>query len=166
MRPATLCPVFPNIMNELKEPQVKRQFLLSNPPVRSSQDLNSDQKPSIVLTWISQNPSPSSSRANSPPSDTRCGGVAPFGQPIVNVIFIGVDNSSFGNRLFDQRGDRLLLHVWEHRDDNLAATLHHAEDRRFLLLQRSSAVFTLQPACPSRPFFLTSSGLPLCPATT
>src|SRR5271166_1163009 len=94
-------------------------------------------------------------------------GVAPFGQPTVNVIFIGVDNSSFSDRSFDQRGDCVLLHVWEHRDDNLAATLHHADDRRFLLFQRSSAPFTLQPtAAPGPPLFLTSSGLPLCPATT
>src|SRR5271166_2507549 len=81
-------------------------------------------------------------------------GIAPFGQPTVNVIFIGVDNSSFSNRSFDQRGDRLLLHVREHRDDNLAATLHHTENRRFLLLQRSSAPFPLQPtAAPGPPFF-------------
>ena len=57
---------FSNIVNELKEPQVKRQFLLRNPLCGRSQDLNRDQKPSIVLTWTSQNPSPSSSRANSP----------------------------------------------------------------------------------------------------
>ena len=80
--------------------------------------------------------------------------VAPFGQPTINVIFISVDNSYFSNRSFDQRGDRVLLHVWEHRDDNLASTLHHTEDRRFLLLQRSSAPFPLQPtAAPGPPLF-------------
>ena len=31
-------------------------------------------------------------------------GIAPFGQPTVNVIFIGVDNSSFSDRSFDQWG--------------------------------------------------------------
>ena len=94
-------------------------------------------------------------------------GVAPLGEPIVNIIFISIDNSSFRNCPFDQRGDRLLLHVWEHPEDNLAGTLHHAEDRRFLLLQRSSAPFPLQPAAATEPpFFLTSSGWPLCPATT
>ena len=82
-------------------------------------------------------------------------GIAPFGQPTVNVIFISVDNSSFSNRLFDQRGDRVLLHVREHRDDNLAATLHHAEDRRFLLLQRSSAPFPLQPTAAPGPLFFS-----------
>ncbi len=92
--------------------------------------------------------------------------VAPFGQPTVNVIFIGADNSSFGDRSFDQRGDRVLLHVREHRDDNLAAPLHHAEDRRFLLLQRSSAPFPLQPSAALGPLFLTFSGLQFCPATT
>jgi len=86
-------------------------------------------------------------------------GVAPLGEPIVDIIFIGIDNSSIRNCSFDQRGDRLLLHVWEHPDDNLSGTLHHAEDRRFLLLQRSSAPFPLQPAAAPEPlFFLTSSG--------
>ena len=89
-------------------------------------------------------------------------GVAPFGQPIVNVIFIGVDNSSFSNRSFNQRGDRLLSHVREHRDDNRTATPHHAEDRRFLLLQRSSAPFTPQPtAVPGPPFFFDLLGFTL-----
>src|SRR5208337_3249531 len=66
-------------------------------------------------------------------------GVAPLGEPIVDIIFISIDNSSFRNCSADQRGDRLLLHVWEHPDENLSGALHHAEDRRFLLLQRSSA---------------------------
>src|ERR1017187_3483304 len=89
-------------------------------------------------------------------------GGAPFVQPTINVIFISVNNSSFSNRLFDQGGDRLLLHVREHPDDNLAATLHHAEDRRFLLLQRSSAPFTLQRTpSPGPPLFFNLLGFTL-----
>ena len=66
-------------------------------------------------------------------------GISPFVHPTVNVIFIVIDNISFIDFSFDHWCDRVLLHVREHRDDNLTATLHHAENRRFLLLQRSSA---------------------------
>src|SRR5271157_5437164 len=159
---------FSNIVNELEEPEVKRQFLLRNPPVWS--EPGPQQRPK-ALDRVDMDFAKSIPIlvAGELPGRVTHGvvGVAPFGQPTVNIVFIGVDNSSFSNRSFDQRGDRVLLHVWEHRDDNLAATLHHTEDRRFLLLQRSSAPFPLQPtAAPGPPFFLTSSGLPLCPATT
>ena len=156
------------VQNELKEPQVKRQFLLRNPPMRS--EPRPQQRPK-ALNRVDMDFAKSIPIlvAGELPGRVTHGvvGIAPFGQPTVNVIFIGIDNSSFSDRSFDQWGDRVLLHVREHRDDNLAATLHHAEDRRFLLLQRSSAPFTLQPtAAPGPLFFLTSSGLPLCPATT
>src|SRR5208283_64292 len=155
-------------MNELKEPQVKRQFLLRNPPMRS--EPRPQQRPKALnRVDVDFAKSIPILVAGELPGRVTHGvvGVTPFGQPTVNVIFIGVDNSSFRNRLFDKWGDRVLLHVREHRDDNLAATLHHTEYRRFLLLQRSSAPFPLQPtAAPGPPLFLTSSGFPLCPATT
>src|SRR5208337_806218 len=159
---------FSNIVNELKEPQVKRQFLLRNPPVRSKPRPQQGPKALNRVDMDFAESIPILVAGELPGRVTHgVVGVAPFGQPTVNVIFLSVDNSSFSNRSLDQRGDCVLLHVWEHRDDNRAATLHHAEDRRFLLLQRSSAPFTLQPtAAPGPPLFLTSSGLPLCPATT
>src|SRR5271165_5092400 len=159
---------FSNLVNELKEPQVKRQFLLRNPPVRSKPRPQQGPKALNRVDMDFAESIPILVAGELPGRVTHgVVGVAPFGQPTVNVIFLSVDNSSFSNRSLDQRGDCVLLHVWEHRDDNRAATLHHAEDRRFLLLQRSSAPFTLQPtAAPGPLFFLTSSGLPLCPATT
>src|SRR5674476_411771 len=91
--------------------------------------------------------------------------VAPFGQPTVNVIFIRVDNSSFGDRSLDQGCDRHLFHILQHPDHDLARALDHAEDRRLFLGQRAATALPLQFAAASlSPFFFTASGLPLCPA--
>src|SRR4051812_6872709 len=93
--------------------------------------------------------------------------VAPFGQPGIDVVLVRVDHRPRSDRPLDQRADRLLLDVREHADDDLAATLDHPEDRRFLFLQRAPAGCPLQPTSPAlSPFLLTASGWPLCPATT
>src|SRR5262249_23157729 len=49
-----------------KKPRYSGNFSCESPRCGRSQLRSSDQNPSIVLTWTSQDPSPSSSRANSP----------------------------------------------------------------------------------------------------
>src|SRR5919112_5839091 len=94
-------------------------------------------------------------------------GVAPLGEPGVDVILVGVDDAPRGDRGLDQRADRPLLDVRQHADDDLTGPLDHPEDRRLLLRQRPPARSPLQPPTPSgSPFFLTAPGWPLCPATT
>src|SRR6266576_6192457 len=97
----------------------------------------------------------------------RAVGIAPFGQPAIDVIFIGVDDRTLGDRPSDQRADRRLLDILQHSDNNLTGALDHAEDRRLLLGQRPAAPLPLQPTAASlASFFFTASGCPLCPATT
>src|SRR3982750_3114966 len=93
--------------------------------------------------------------------------VAPLDQPAGDVVFIGVHRSPLDYHQIDQGADRRLLDVPQHPDHDLAAALQHPEDRRLLLRQRPPAASPFQAsASPGPPFFLTSSGCPLCPATT
>ena len=88
--------------------------------------------------------------------------VAPFVQAMVDVVLVGIDRAARRDDRPDQRADGDLLHVGQHPDDDLAAPLDHAEDRRLLLLQRPPAGSPLQAsAAPRSPFFLTASGFPL-----
>lgn len=94
-------------------------------------------------------------------------GVAPLGQPGLDVIFICVNNRPWGDRSSNQRLDRRLLDILQHPDDDFARALEHAQDRWLLLLQRPASPLSLQPAASGgTAFFLTASGCPLCPATT
>src|SRR4051812_22828199 len=93
--------------------------------------------------------------------------VAPFAQPGVDVVLVGVDHRPLGDRFPDRGADGPLPDVGQHANDDLAASLDHPEDRRLLLLQRPPARCPLQPSSPTRPpFFATASWWPLCPATT
>src|SRR5687767_2259124 len=93
--------------------------------------------------------------------------VAPGFQAGVDVVLVRVDERPLGDRGLDHRPDRRLLHVGQHAHDHLTASLDQAEDRRLVLFQRAAAPRSRQPAAPSRaPLFATTSGWPLCPATT
>src|SRR5262249_9482179 len=97
----------------------------------------------------------------------RAVGVAPLGEPGVDVVLVGVNGAPRGDRRLDQRADRPLLDIGEHPDHDLTGPLDHPEHRRLLLLQRPPARRPLQPPSPAGPpLFLTASGWPLCPATT
>src|SRR5262249_62281232 len=74
---------------------------------------------------------------------------------------------SRGDRLADQRADRLRLDVGRHAEDELATPREHPEHRRLLLLERPPARGPLQPPAAARsPFLAAAAGWPLCPATT
>ena len=85
--------------------------------------------------------------------------VALFGQPIVDVVFIGVDDRSGDNCLADQRTDGDLLHVRQHLQHHLPSPLQHSEDRWFLLFQGAASPRAFQPpATPGPAFFFTAVG--------
>ena len=67
----------------------------------------------------------------------------------------------------NQRLDGPLLDVCQHEYDHLSTTLNHAKDRWLLGFKCPSAALAFERHCagPATPFFATSSGLPLCPAT-
>src|SRR5262249_45730639 len=93
--------------------------------------------------------------------------IAPLRQPAVDVVLVGVDFRSRGDRPLDQRADRPLLDVGQHPDDERAAPLDHPEDRRLLLRRCPPAGCPARPpATADSPFFATAAGWPLCPATT
>jgi len=60
------------IMHELEEAEIKGQLVLRDAAMRTQPGRSSDQNPSMVLTWTSQNPSLSSSRAYLPRARRCC----------------------------------------------------------------------------------------------
>lgn len=92
--------------------------------------------------------------------------VATIFQATVDVVLIRVDQGARGNRRLNQRLDRHLLDVCQHSNHNVTAAFNHSEDRRFLALKRATSTGSFEsPSSAGMPFFTTSSGWPLCPAT-
>src|SRR3954447_22491754 len=81
----------------------------------------------------------------------RAMAVAPSRQPAIDIVLICVYRRALGDRPSDQGGDRRLLDVRQHPDDDLARALDHPEDRRLFLRQRPTATLPLQPPPSSRP---------------
>ena len=85
--------------------------------------------------------------------------VALFGQPIVDVVFIGVDDRSGGNRPADQRTDGDLLYVGQHLQHHRPGPLQHSQDWGFLFFQGAASPRAFQPpATPGPAFFFTAAG--------
>src|SRR4029453_2528646 len=78
--------------------------------------------------------------------------VAPSLKTGINAVFIRVHQCPCINGVFDERLDRLLLHIGQQIDHDLTPTLHHAKDGWSFLLQGTSSTFTFEPA--STPFSL------------
>src|SRR4051794_3220548 len=92
----------------------------------------------------------------------RAMAVPPFRQPAIDVIFIGINYSTFINRPPQQGPDRRLFDVRQHPDDDLTGALDHPEDRRLLLRQRPTATLPLQPTTtPLAPLCLDRLGMAL-----
>src|SRR3954453_7879727 len=102
-----------------------------------SQERSSDQTPSMVLTWTSQNPS--SSRAYSPrPWLTVLwpkphSGKTPIRQPAIDRVLVGVDQAAERNAGQEQWLDRGLPNIGQQMQDYGAAALNHAKNRRLFL---------------------------------
>ncbi len=93
--------------------------------------------------------------------------VTPGWQAGVDGILVRMDEGARDDGGCDDRLDRGLLHIGQHAQHDLAAALDQAKDRWLVLLQRATARRACQPAAPPEPPLLaTSSGCPLCPATT
>ena len=166
--PSNALPRRRTLWTNSKKPRYSGNFSCEIPRCGRNHDLSSDQKPSIVLRWTSQNPSPSliPGELSGRMADAVML-VAPLLQSVVDVVLVGVDHAARGDRGPDQRPDGRLLDVGQHADDDRDGPLDHPEDRRLLLLQRPPPRGPLQVSpAPISPFFLTASGCPLCPATT
>ncbi len=125
-------------MHELEQAEVERQLVLRDAAVRSQP--GAQQRPEAFHR---------------------------VDMHLAEAVPVRVDKGARGNSGGDDRLDRGLLHVGQHAQDHLAATLDQAEDGRLVLLQRAAARHACQPAAPSEPPLLaTAAGCPLCPATT
>src|SRR4030095_3511938 len=92
--------------------------------------------------------------------------VTPLVQTAIDVVLICVHTCARCNCRSDQRLARHLLDVFQPPDEIIAATLDHPENRRLPGGKRAPSPLALEPSAPSAPpFFATSSGLPLWPAT-
>jgi hypothetical protein len=69
--------------------------------------------------------------------------IAPIRQFGVDVLFVGHHLRTWNNGLGDEGLNRLLLHIGQHLDHDLPATLEHPEDGRLLFLKRAAPAFAL-----------------------
>ncbi len=84
--------------------------------------------------------------------------ISPLGQTIVNGVFIGIEQSTFGNACNDEGLNGALLDVVAEVKHELAPTLNHAQHRWFIRRGSAASSFGFQPPFSCNPsVFLTSS---------
>src|SRR5206468_7524887 len=79
------------------------------------------------------------------PVTDRLVAVAPLVQTAVDAVLVGVHEGALGDAPLDDGPDRHLPDVGQHAQDDLAAALGQAEDRRLVLVERTPAGSTPQP---------------------
>ncbi len=156
------------IVYKLEEAEVERQFVLRDAPMRSQP--GAQQRPKsfhrVDVDLTEAVPVLVAGILAAPMAD-RLVPVAPGWQARVDAILVGVDEGARGDGGGDDRLDRRLLHVGQHAQHDLSAALDQAEDGRLVLRKPAPSRRAGQLAAPSKPPLLaTSSGWPLCPATT
>src|SRR5215510_6951334 len=72
--------------------------------------------------------------------------VAPGLQTSINAVLVRVHQCPWINGVFDERLDRLLLHIGKQIDHHLTTALHHPKDGRSFLLQGASTSFAFTSA--------------------
>src|SRR5262249_22884820 len=70
--------------------------------------------------------------------------VAPGLQAGINAVLIRINKCPRYDSIFDERLDRLLLHIGQEIDHHLTTTLHHAKDGRSFLLQCTPTRFAFE----------------------
>ncbi len=129
-----------SVMNELEEAEVERQLVLRDAPVRAQPgaqqrpetldgvDVDLAKPVAILVAGV----------FTSGVAD-RLVPVAPDWQAGIDAVFVRVDESVMGDGGGDDRLDRLLLHVGQHAQHDLSATLNQAKDWWLVLFQRAAA---------------------------
>src|SRR5690349_23338644 len=160
---ATAC-----VVHELKEPEIERQLVLRDPPVRAEPGAQQGPEPldRVDVHLAKAIPVLVAGVLAAPVAD-RFVLIAPGRQAGVDAILVGMDKRALGHRGRNDRLDRGLLHVGQHGAHYLTSALDQAENGRLVLLQRAPARRPGQPATASKPPLLaTAAGWPLWPATT
>src|SRR4051812_47126039 len=159
---ATAC-----IVHELEEPQIERQLLLRDPPVRAKPGAQQRPEPlDGVDVHLAEAVAILVAGVFAAPVADRFVLIPPGRQAGVDAILVGMDEGALGNRGRDDRLDRPLLHVGQHAQDHRTTALDQAENGRLVLLPRAPARRAGQPAtAPEPPLLATAAGWPLWPAT-
>src|SRR5215208_5451205 len=117
------------VVHELKEAEIERQLVLRNAPMRPQPGAQQRPEPfhgvdvdlaeavAILVAGIF-----------AVPMADRLVLIAPSRQASVDLVLVGVDEGTLGDDGLDDRLDCGLLHIGQHAQDYLAATLDQTED--------------------------------------
>src|SRR5690349_18622338 len=156
------------VVDHLEEGEVERQLLLRDAAVRAQP--GAQQRPGALQRVDVDLAEPVAilvARVLATPVTDRLVAVAPLLQAAVDAVLVGVHEGALGDAPLDDGPDRHLPDVGQHAQDDLAAALEQAEDRRLVLGERAPAGRTPQPpASAGTPPLETAAGWPLWPATT
>src|SRR4051812_8388694 len=143
------------VVDELEEAEIEGQLLLRDAAVGAQPgaeqrpeafqgiDVDLAEAVAIVIAGVL-----------APAMADRLVAVAPVFQAGIDVVFVGIDQSAWTDRLCDDRLDGRLLNVGQHPENDFATALDQAQDRRLSLLQGATAALAFQsPPAPLATFF-------------
>ena len=150
------------VVDERKEADVERQFLLRNASVGSQP--RSQQRPAafprIDVNFVEAVAIVVASVLAASVIDGEVL-LAPFLQSAIDVVLVGVDRRAWGDGGSQKGGDRDWLDVRQQVPHNLARTLNPPQNRRLLFGQSAPPTSPFQtPTMSPSPFLLTASGCP------
>src|SRR4051812_30958111 len=156
------------VVDELEGAEVERQLLLRDAPVRARpgarQGPEALGRVDVDLAEAARVVVPCVLAAG---VADRLVAAAPLVRAAVDAVLVGVRQRALGDGGPDHRPDRRLPHVGQRPQDDLAAPLQGAEDRRLVLRQRAASRRAPQATpAPRPPPLATAAGWPLWPATT
>ena len=70
--------------------------------------------------------------------------ISPGTQTCINTVFVRINKRTWRNSRFNERLDRLLLHVSNHVDDDLTTPLYHPKDGWPLFVQCATTTFAFE----------------------
>lgn len=141
-----------DVMHELKEAQIQRQFLLREATM--GPQLGTEQRPAAFLRVhrnLVETIAVFIARVFAPAMTDRMMIKSPILQRVIDGVFIGMDPRSGRNEGLDEGANRGLLDIFDHPDHDGATALDHAENRRLFRRQGPPTPRALQPAAPSAP---------------
>ena len=141
-----------DVVNTLAKTQVKREFLLGDTPRRTKPtpqqrpeafhriDLHFTKAVAIFIAGVL-----------APPMVDALMAVSPSTQARINAVFIRVNHCPWITGVFDERLERLLLHLGPKTEHHLTTTLNHPKDGWSFLRSRTTATLTFASASTSFP---------------
>src|SRR5215471_4124748 len=134
-----------DVVNKLKETEVKGEFLLRNAPMRA-QPTPQERPEALHRIHMDFTKAVSifiSGVLASSMVDTLMI-ISPCTQASINAVFIRINKRTWSNGFFDEGLDGLLLHIGHHIDDHLTTPLNHPKDRWSLFGQCATATLSFE----------------------